>query len=146
MHSGAEPLHDVTSRYQMMHRVIQGERPSRPVGISPSVIEPSDSVWDLITQCWHPSAESRPQMDAVCKAMRIETAAKDDLTAVSVRKEASTGTQASTSTGESTSTMVSLRSVDTFFSCIGFLLSTYQLQRTPVYATGSAKTGISAHG
>jgi hypothetical protein len=146
MHSGVEPLHDVTSRYQMMHRVIQGERPSRPVGISPSVIEPSDSVWDLITQCWHPSAESRPQMDAVCKTMRIETAAKDNHAAVLARREASTGTQASTNTAASTSTMVSTRSVDACLSCIEILISTYQLQRISVYSTGSAKRRISAQG
>jgi hypothetical protein len=46
-------------------RIMQGERPSRPLPGDKCSLEPSDDAWDLISQCWAHESDARPEMAEV---------------------------------------------------------------------------------
>ena len=44
----------------VMYNVVIGKRPARPPGPNEWV---SDDVWNLISRCWSPSLDDRPDVD-----------------------------------------------------------------------------------
>ncbi|KAJ6545622.1 kinase-like domain-containing protein [Mycena capillaripes] len=55
VHTGNPPFSDVTQEVTVILRVIGGERPQRPAGMS-------EELWGLITAAWAPDFRTRPEI------------------------------------------------------------------------------------
>ena len=50
----------------VIYNVVIGERPGRPPGLNEWL---SDAVWNLISRCWSPSWDGRPDVNFVTNAL-----------------------------------------------------------------------------
>jgi hypothetical protein len=55
--TGKVPFYDFPNDMAVMFKVVEGERPSRPMSCSGTAV--LDSLWELLQNCWGPRAEMR---------------------------------------------------------------------------------------
>lgn len=64
--SGREPFH--ASRVgEVIHKVLSGQRPTRPSGRRPGSHHMPDAVWAIVQRCWAQRPQDRPNMDEVVR-------------------------------------------------------------------------------
>jgi hypothetical protein len=63
------PFSDIVNDLTVVLRVLEGKRPYRPGyhGMAPI----SDSLWELMKQCWDEQASKRPSIDDACIVMGL---------------------------------------------------------------------------
>ncbi|KAK1227627.1 Rho guanine nucleotide exchange factor [Marasmius sp. AFHP31] len=64
--TGRLPFHELSDYAVVAAVLIQGQRPSRPT--NPREIQ--DSVWDMMTSCWHEEPTSRPAMAKIIEGFQ----------------------------------------------------------------------------
>jgi hypothetical protein len=58
--------------------ILKGQRPLRPMSQStPCVVQPSATIWELITHCWDAVPDSRPVMSHVLGCLKVELGSQD---------------------------------------------------------------------
>ncbi|EIN04611.1 kinase-like protein, partial [Punctularia strigosozonata HHB-11173 SS5] len=63
------PFHEIRREATVIVRVLNGQRPRRPVKCDGYAIVPSDKIWSLIEECWDQQSHNRPTMSAVLQRL-----------------------------------------------------------------------------
>ncbi|EIN04607.1 kinase-like protein, partial [Punctularia strigosozonata HHB-11173 SS5] len=63
------PFYEIRREATVIVRILEGQRPRRPMNGDGCAITPSDTLWSLIEKCWHQQSELRPKMTTVLQQL-----------------------------------------------------------------------------
>jgi hypothetical protein len=67
------PFHDIKKDAGVLAKVLKNQQPRRPSQEECHGAELPDSLWDLMTRCWLPDADARPNIHDVMSIINAIT-------------------------------------------------------------------------